>query len=69
MCQGSKPMATGESAITVETSRLVSVRTASDRTGIPRRTLYQWIAQKKIASVSIDGIIFLHDEDVRRLAA
>ena len=43
---------------------LVSVRDASLRTGIPRRTLYRWVKSEKLWSMRVTGRIMLHEYDV-----
>ena len=52
-------------AITAD--HLVSVRAASVRTGIPRRTLYYWAKTEKVWSIVVGGRIMLHTDDVRML--
>lgn len=50
------------------TADLVSVREASNATGIPRRTLYHWIRQGKVVAYQIGGVLFMHRDDVTALA-
>lgn len=45
-------------------SHLVSVREASRRCGIPRRTLYEWVEKEKVWSIRIGDRIMLHVDDV-----
>lgn len=49
--------------------KLISVRVAHDRTGIPTRTLYRWAASGLLRTYSIGGMIFIHEDDVSRLEA
>ena len=51
----------------VPAGALVSVREAHERTGVPRRTLYQWVKCERIWSTKIGGHILLHETDVRNM--
>ena len=46
---------------------LVSVPEASARSGIPKRTLYRWIAKEKVWSIAVSGRIMMHEDDVRMM--
>lgn len=48
----------------VAASRLVSVRAASNRSGIPTRRIYKWIAKDKVWSIRVGDRIMLHTDDV-----
>lgn len=47
---------------------LLSVREASRLTGVPTRTLYDWIAKEKINSFRISDVLFIHRHDAIRIA-
>jgi len=51
----------------IHAAHLVTVRAASVRTGIPKRTLYHWAQHGKIWSIMVGDRIMLHEEDVRDL--
>lgn len=52
----------------LEATDLVRVRVASETSGIPRRTIYEWVKREKMWSIRIDGVIFVHRDDVALMA-
>lgn len=67
MCHVGQPRMRGLSAL--EATDLVRVREASDRSGIPRRTIYEWVKHEKVWSIRIGGVIFLHRDDVELMSS
>lgn len=47
---------------------LVTVRNAAVQSGVPRSTIYRFIATGKVIPIIVDGIMFLRRDDVAYLA-
>jgi len=60
VCPNGPPMHYGS----VDLHDLISVRAASDQTGIPRRRIYKWIARDAVWSIKVGNVIMLHKKDV-----
>lgn len=48
----------------VALERLMTVRQAAARSGVPRRTLYQWIATGRMWSIKVGTYTMVHADDV-----
>lgn len=48
---------------------VLTVRNAAAESGVPRSTVYRFIATGKVIPIIVDGVMFLTREDVARLAS